>query len=436
MPACSSLLARNVWRKSARIGTALITLALISACASDKPDPTGLNPSVGALSSGIPVAERPASSVWQATARQFVGDSLFIPIRGGHAYPLLGVAQYLAVQRAEAASGANANTSPGKGIGAGGRPYFEIDRGAVAGASAVVMSYLFKGAGQQQAIAAMLLAQENGSSRGLPHDAFMAGEAIGRAVGAAIVERATHDQFSSSTPLTTRPQIGAGYWISNTDPFTVNGGQLPGVVPWFLWSASQFRPGPPPAFGSADYLNALQAIRDFSDNPTQAHKDIAAFWALGGGTETASGFWLARASDEIAQRGLSEREATHLYALLSATIADAQIGCWDAKLFYWVIRPWQADTHITPFASVGRPNHPSYPSGHSCVSSSAGEVLSTWFPEKRAHFEAMVAEAGFSREVSGIHYHFDVVAGQELGRNVAIFTIGEDAKGTSVLTAH
>ena len=37
--------------------------------------------------------------------------------------------------------------------------------------------------------------------------------------------------------------------------------------------------------------------------------------------------------------------------------------------------------------------------------------------------------------IGGIHYDFDVSAGQELGRNVAAFTIARDASGTSVLTA-
>jgi hypothetical protein len=36
----------------------------------------------------------------------------------------------------------------------------------------------------------------------------------------------------------------------------------------------------------------------------------------------------------------------------------------------------------------------------------------------------------------GIHYRFDIEAGQKLGRNVAAFAIARDASGTSVLTAH
>jgi membrane-associated phospholipid phosphatase len=48
----------------------------------------------------------------------------------------------------------------------------------------------------------------------------------------------------------------------------------------------------------------------------------------------------------------------------------------------------------------------------------------------------MVAEAGLSREVSGIHYQFDVVAGRDLGLHVAAFAIAADASGNSILTAH
>src|SRR5881396_2655326 len=174
---------------------------------------------------------------------------------------------------------------------------------------------------------------------------------------------------------------------------------------------------------SADFNTALAEIRQISDTRTASQIQIAAFWALNAGTSTASGFWIQVATDGINQHGLSEREATHLYALISATMYDAVIGCWDAKQRYWVIRPWQADVAITATAAVGKPNHPSYPSGHSCVSSSGAEVLSTFFPEDRDRLSAMVTEAGLSRMYGGIHYGFDITAGQQLGRNVAQFTI-------------
>jgi membrane-associated phospholipid phosphatase len=203
-----------------------------------------------------------------------------------------------------------------------------------------------------------------------------------------------------------------------------------------MTSADQFRPGPPPAFGGAAFNAALAEIRQLSDTRTPRQTEIAAYWALSNGTPTTAGFWLDVASQGIAEHGLSEREATHLYALLSATMFDAQIGCWDAKLTYWLIRPWKADLAISVVAAVGKPNHPSYPSGHSCLSASGAEVLKLFFPEKSAQLDAMVIEAGLSRMYGGIHYRFDIDAGQTLGRSVGQFTIAADASGKSVLTAH
>ena len=142
----------------------------------------------------------------------------------------------------------------------------------------------------------------------------------------------------------------------------------------------------------------------------------------------------------VASRSDNPCEATHLFALLNATMFDAAIGCWDAKLFYWFIRPSQADHGIKLIPAIappsGLPNHPSYPSGHSCASSAAAEVLSDFFPEQRARLDAMVVEAGLSRMYAGIHYRFDIDAAQVLGRSVARFAIAADASGNSMLAAH
>ncbi|HEV8263393.1 MAG TPA: phosphatase PAP2 family protein [Gemmatimonadales bacterium] len=417
-----------------RAAPAVLTLTfalVVSACTDPAPAPTDM--SLSASRSGVAFTEGLASPAWQATAATLAGQANFSAITAGHAYPLLSVAQYLAVQRAEAAEGVTdvEDRASGIGIGRGGRDRLELDRGAVAGASAVVLTYLFPT--QAQAFENMVNTQEN-AGPGEPHPAFARGEAIGRAVGAEIVTRAQGDRFN--TAFTGTIPTGPGLWISNTTPATVASGQLPGVTPWFLTSASQFRPAAPPAFGSAAFLADLAEIRRLSDTRTTDQVRIATFWAQGTGTPTTAGFWMQVATDAITDHGLSEREATHLYALLSATVFDAQIGCWDAKQTYWFIRPWQADAAITVVAAVGKPNHPAYPSGHSCVSASSAEVLSTFFPEQRAQLDAMVTEAGLSRMYGGIHYRFDIDAGQALGRTVARFTIAADASGNSVLTPH
>ncbi len=436
MPVRSWLFSPNSPRIIARTAAALITLALISACATDQPAPTGLNASLDA-SRGVPFTEGLASPAWQLTARNLVSQASFSPIQAAHAYPILSVAQYLAVQRAEAAIGSHdvgTATPSGNGIGAGGRERLETDRGAVAGASVVALSYLFPT--KVQMLEDMVTAQAN-AGPGQPNPAFAAGEAIGRAVGAQIVTRAIADGFNN--PNTAVPPVGPGFWTSSAiPPQPVAGGQLPGVTPWFLTSASQFRPALPPAFGSAAFNTALAEIRQISDTRTPEQVRIATLWALNNGAPTTSGFWLAVPTDSgwVSERGMSERETTHLYALLSATMFDAQIGCWDEKLTSWLIRPWKADLAITVVAAVGKPNHPSYPSAHSCLSASGAKVLSTFFPEKSAQLDAMVAQAGLSRMYAGIHYRFDITAGQALGRNTAAFTIAADASGNSVLTAH
>jgi len=61
-------------------------------------------------------------------------------------------------------------------------------------------------------------------------------------------------------------------------------------------------------------------------------------------------------------------------------------------------------------------------------------VLTAFFPKQREQFDAMVTEAGLSRMYGGIHYRFDIEAGQQLGRRVAQLTLRAARSGRSVLT--
>jgi len=132
----SSLFPSNALRKHARFAATIGALALVSACASDQPGVSGPSSRVGAASEGVPFNEGLVSPVWQQKARDLVAGANFSPLAAGRAYPLLGVAQYLAVQRAEAAVDvSDAADDSGNGIGSGGRQRLETDRGAVAGAS-------------------------------------------------------------------------------------------------------------------------------------------------------------------------------------------------------------------------------------------------------------------------------------------------------------
>ena len=99
---------------------------------------------------------------------------------------------------------------------------------------------------------------------------------------------------------------------------------------------------------------------------------------------------------------------------------DAQLGCFETKYVYFTVRPYQ----VVPITTVlAPPAHPSYPSGHSCISSSAARVLAHFFPSHTAELDAQVTEAGVSRIYAGIHYRFDLTAGKTLGVATANWAI-------------
>ena len=46
------------------------------------------------------------------------------------------------------------------------------------------------------------------------------------------------------------------------------------------------------------------------------------------------------------------------------------------------------------------------------------EVLAHLFPDRAAYYRAKADKASVSRVLAGIHYRFDIEAGEELGRRV------------------
>ena len=65
------------------------------------------------------------------------------------------------------------------------------------------------------------------------------------------------------------------------------------------------------------------------------------------------------------------------------------------------------------------PNHPSYPSAHSCDTGAWQTVLTDVFPGERASLEGIAQEAAMSRVYAGIHYRFDIEGGLAIGRAAA-----------------
>jgi len=259
---------------------------------------------------------------------------------------------------------------------------------------------------------------------GAQHADFAAGEAIGRAAGARVLTFAQGDLYGLVDPLLPPvgpPLLGPGRWIYAPPPVIARGGL--GARPFFLTSQDQLRSPPPPLFGSPAFNAALAEVRHISDTRTQAQIDIANYWNRNQSPRSDSAF-MGIARELIVSHHRSDAEAARIMFLMSAASYDAIIGCFDAKYHYWYIRPGQADAGIhTVFPT---PQHPSYPSAHSCISGAMSSVLTAAFPSERARLAAAAQEASLSRLYAGIHYRFDFEAGLALGRRAAALALAAD----------
>jgi len=407
---------------------ALVTLGL-AACA-DSPGPTGVIRSSDdlALANGNASVRTALATVgWQEETRRLVTAGSISPIVAARMYALVGVAQYGAVVDADANVEEGGSPAGVAGVPDLGRIRFEARRGAVAGASQWVLSSLFPSAAT--VITQRLRDEEAASPPGM-RSYFTSGVTIGKAWGVRMLARA--DGFTTVF-VPDYPLPNTGFWVTNPGVAPA-GPQFSIMTPYFLTRADQFRPLPPPAIGSAAFNTDLAEVSSFVFNRTPEQLTAAVTLNLSNGTHTSLGYWDVLAAQYIAERNFDERAAAHVFALTNAATMDAVIGCWDAKYYYFTMRPWQANPALAaattppalPLLPIGRPNHPSYPSGHSCVSASAATVLKAFFPEHTDFLDAQVTAAGMSRIYAGIHYRFDITAGQALGREVAAAALAYD----------
>jgi membrane-associated phospholipid phosphatase len=196
---------------------------------------------------------------------------------------------------------------------------------------------------------------------------------------------------------------------------------LPGfgrVQAWTMTPAQvlALEPGPPPSTGSALMKDELAQVKRAVDGLTREQLAIALKWNDGAGTYTPPGHWNDIAAEHVRDARLSEVRAARVFALLNVAMHDAAVGCWDSKFRYYNPRPAQLDPTIK--TTIGLPNFPAYPSGHSTFSAAAAAVLGATFPQGAAEFRAMSDEAGVSRLYGGIHYPSDIAQGKAHGERI------------------
>ena len=382
---------------SQRLPARPLLLGLVLSVAACADAPTAAPVPAAPSASAVKFWEAGSSVYWNGVARELLpifprpGD----PAQEARIFTYLSIAQHNAVVAAESAKE---------------RGHHASAAAAAAGASLVLLQS-FLTPQQQGLLDARLQAQLAGARwPGEQQRDVDAGLAIGRAIGADVAAYAASDGFRLTPAPAAPTPLEPGHWTGVNSAVALHGTRL-----LALTSADQFRPGPPPPFGSAEYAAALDDLRSV----VQARSDDEIL---------AARFWNARnnaylnqvASELIVAHRRSEREAARILALANIAGFDVLPACFDAKFHYYYIRPTQVDPDgIETLPQVNVPNHPSYPSGHSCITSAFATVLASAFPSERTELEAMIEAAGLSRMYAGFHYRFDLVAGQELGRQVA-----------------
>ena len=328
------------------------------------------------------------------------------------------------------------------------------DAAAVAAAYRVLRTYF-------PASAASLDAARTTSLAAIPDgQAKTDGITTGEAAAAAMIALRAND---GSSPLTFYDQDPAdiGVWQATPgcpiNPAT--GVRDRGILlnwrnvrPFGIPGVADFMPEPPPALTSNRYLKDYNEVMrvgsstaDLNDRP-QDRIDVVRFYAASSPT-----YLFSLAARQLAMaKGDSLSENARNLALVNMSISDSLVVSFATKYdtIYWrpetAIRAGDADgidktvgnPTFAPF--VVTPCFPSYPSNHASGTNGGTEMLRRIYGESghaitlsnpavagiTLHYSTLhkIAEdVDDARVYGGIHYRFDQVAGNSLGRSVATY---------------
>ncbi|MGH8066728.1 MAG: phosphatase PAP2 family protein [Candidatus Entotheonellia bacterium] len=299
------------------------------------------------------------------------------------------------------------------GESSGSEPSYPSEHAAIAGTAVGILTAFFpKEEANLKATAAEL-----GQTRLLMGASYRsdidAGFALGQSVAQKALARAATD--GSEAKWTGTVPTGPGLWVGK-DPLEPLMGTW---KPWLMTQGGQFRPGPPPAFDSAECQEELALLKRINGSPTPSQRAIATNVATKG-----RDFVWEPAYALVRRERLSAPREVRLLAPFAALQLDAYIAAHDAKYTFWRLRPNMADTTIVPL--ITQPNHPAYVSNAAIIASAAAALVGYMFPQDAAQWQYLGEEAGRSRIYAGIHYPSDERAGNQMGKRLGALAIQRD----------
>ena len=356
---------------------------------------------------------------WTAKANELVAEA---KLGTPPAIRLMAIVHTAAYRAAAEASGSTTGTS--------------VDA-AIAAANRAVLAKLLPAqqASTEAAFRAALASIPDGPAR-------QAGLAAGEEAAQAVLAARADD--GAGVAAAYRPHAVPGVYVPTATPAAP---QWPRRKPWLMDSASQFRPGPPPALGSEAWARAFNEVKELGGKQSArrgaAQTEIARFWEY-----SLPQIYHGVVQSVARQPGRSTLQNARLFAAASQAMDDALIAVFEAKYHYHFWRPSTAirnadldGNDATPVEAawaplIDEPMHPEYPSGHSIlagavatvlqaeVGNGPAPVLATSSPTARGatrqwtRFEDFTQEVSDSRVYGGMHFRFSVDAGAEMGRRI------------------
>jgi PAP2 superfamily len=272
-------------------------------------------------------------------------------------------------------------------------------------------------------------------------DARTRGVSIGERAAADVLSKHSSD-IGSIEPY--RPATSPGVYVPTTIP---TGWSLGQHRPWFMKSASQFRPGPPPALQSAlwarDY-NEIKAVGSATSTVRTAEQSgIARFWAT-----ALPDVHLGLARSVATAPGREVTRNARLYAAVTAAMNETEIAVFEAKYHYLFWRPITAirngdrddnsaterDADWAPLITT--PMQPEYPCAHCMLAASIVTVLraeaggnaalnlsttsntAPGITRRWSSTDAVVQEVAMARIWGGVHYRTSTEVGNQMGEQV------------------
>jgi len=269
------------------------------------------------------------------------------------------------------------------------------------------------------------------------------GVATGEQVAALLIAERADDGFRAPVTYTPPDPPIPGVWIP-TAPTPPIGTYLGLMRPFSLASADQFRPSGPPALDSKKWARDYNEVKEIGSSTSTTRTDeqtlAARFWAEPPVQQARGSF-----RKFVLDHDLDVVDASRFMAMISVTYADALIACFDAKYHYPFWRPITAvragdtdgneetvgDPAWSPLLPA-TPNHPEYPSAHSCITPAGGHVVARFLGTGEIDFTVpsltglgdrhydrvkdLQYDVGNARIWGGIHYRSAVEDGITIGK--------------------